>query len=92
MQRSKLQEMENAKIIIFYMSKGERSDYNSYRSTPHKSILDLAFVQIILLRLQKLAMCLYSESELLPLRHVSGRYDYLPLTTSEEMHTFNDIT
>lgn len=63
MQRNKSQEMENLKIIIFFTSKGKRSDYNSYRSTPHTSILDLAFVQIILLRLQKLAMCLYSESQ-----------------------------
>lgn len=60
MQRNKSQEMENSKIIIFFTSKGKRSDCNSYRSTPHTSILDLAFV--ILLRLQKLAMCLYSES------------------------------
>lgn len=60
MQRNKSQEMENSKIIIFFTSKGNGSDYNSYRSTPRTSILDLAFV--ILLRLQKLAMCLYSES------------------------------
>lgn len=63
MQRSKSQEMENSKIIIFFTSKGKRSDYNSYRSTPHTSIIDLAFVQIILLRLQKLDMCLYSASQ-----------------------------
>lgn len=51
-----MQEMENAKIIILYMRKGERSDYNSFRSTSHTNILDLAFAQIILLRLQQLAM------------------------------------
>lgn len=30
-------------------------------------------------------------TELLPLRNVNGRYDFLPLTISEEMHIFHDI-
>lgn len=55
--------MENAKTIIFYMSKGERSNCNSYISTSHPIIVDLVFVQIILTRLQKLAMCIYLETQ-----------------------------
>lgn len=62
-QESKSQDMENAKTIIFYMSKGERSNCNSYISTSHPIIVDLVFVQIILTRLQKLAMCIYLETQ-----------------------------
>lgn len=30
-------------------------------------------------------------TELIPLRNVNVRYDFLPLPTSEEIHTFSDI-
>lgn len=50
--------MRDGKIITLYKEKGERSDWHNYRGS---SLLSIVFARVILLRLQKLAECVYSD-------------------------------
>ena len=55
--------MRDSKTIILYKNKGERSDCNNYRGISLLSIVGKVFARVILIRLQKLAERIYSESQ-----------------------------
>ena len=49
----------DSKMITIYKNKGERKDFNNYRG----SIVGKVFARVILIRLQKLAVRIYPESQ-----------------------------
>ena len=55
--------MTDANIIILFKNKGERSDCNNYSGISLLSVIGKVFVKVILIRLQKLAKCVYPESQ-----------------------------
>ena len=55
--------MQDAKIITIFKNKGERSDCNNYRGISLLSVIGKVFAKDILVRLQKLAERIYSESQ-----------------------------
>ena len=55
--------MWDAKIITLFKNKGERSDCNNYRGISLLSVIGKVFAKIILIRLQKLAERVHSESQ-----------------------------
>ena len=55
--------MRDAKIITLFKNKGERSDCNNYRGISLLSVIGKVFAMVILIRLQKLAECVYPESQ-----------------------------
>ena len=57
------QDMRDAKIATLYKNKGNCSDCNSYPGISLLSIVGKAFARVILVRLQALTMCIYSESQ-----------------------------
>ena len=57
------QDMWDAKIITLFKNKGERSDCNSYRGISLLSVTGKVFAKVILIRLQKLAERVYTESQ-----------------------------
>ena len=57
------QDMRDAKITTLFKKKGERSDCDNFRGIYHLSVIDKVFAKVILIRLQKLAERVYSESQ-----------------------------
>ena len=57
------QDMRDAKIITLYKNKGERSDCNNYRGISILSIIGKVYAQVLLIHLQRLAECIYPESQ-----------------------------
>ena len=57
------QDMREAKIITLFKNKGERSDCNNFRGISLLSVIGKVFTKVILIRLQKLAECVYPESQ-----------------------------
>ena len=57
------QDMRDAKIITLYKNKGERSDCNNYRGISLLSIVGKVYAWVLLICLQKLAECIYPESQ-----------------------------
>ena len=57
------QDMRDAKITTLFKNKGERSDCNNYRGISLLSVIGKVFAKVILIRLQKLAERVYSESQ-----------------------------
>ena len=62
-ERAVPQDMRDAKIITLFKNTGERSDCNNYRFIFLLRIVGKVFAQVILIRLQKLAECVYPESQ-----------------------------
>ena len=58
-----LQDMRDAKIVTLYKNKGERSNCNNYRGISLLSIVGKVYDQILLICLQKVAECVYPESQ-----------------------------
>jgi len=54
---------EGCEIVTLYKNKGERSDCNNYRGISLLSIVGKVFAWVILTRLQKMAECVYPESQ-----------------------------
>ena len=57
------QDMRDAKIITLFKNKRERSECNYYRGISLLSVIGKVFAKVILIRLQKLAECVYPESQ-----------------------------
>ena len=57
------QVIRDAKIITLFKNKGERSDCNNYRGISLLSVIGKVFAKVILIRLQKLAERVYTESQ-----------------------------
>ena len=57
------QDMRDAKIVTLYKNKGERSNCNNYRGISLLSIIGKVYAQVLLIHLQKLAECVYLESQ-----------------------------
>ena len=57
------QDMRDTKIITLYKNKGERTDCNNYRGISLLSIIGKVCAQVLLICLQKLAECIYPESQ-----------------------------
>ena len=55
--------MRDAKIIILYKNKGERSDFNNYMGITLLSIVGKVYAKVVLARLQKLDDRVYPESQ-----------------------------
>ena len=55
------QDMRDSKIITLFKNKEERSDCNNYSGISLLSVIGKVFAKIILIRLHKLAECVYSE-------------------------------
>ena len=53
----------DSNIITPYKNKGVRNDSNNYRDISLLSIVGKVFARVILIRLQKLAACVYPESQ-----------------------------
>ena len=57
------QDTRDSKIITLYNNKGERNDCNHYRGISLLSIVGKVFARVRLIRLQKLAERIYTESQ-----------------------------
>ena len=57
------QETRDSKIITLYNNKGDRNDCNNYRGISLLGIVGKVSARVILIRLQKLAECIYPESQ-----------------------------
>ena len=57
------QEMRDAKIVTLYKNKGDRSDCKNYRGISLLSVVGKLYASVVLARLQKLAECVYPESQ-----------------------------
>ena len=57
------QDMRDSKTITLFKNNGERSDCNNYRGISLLSVIGKVFAKVILIRLQKLADCVYPESQ-----------------------------
>ena len=55
--------MRDAKIVTLYKNKGERSDCNNYRGISLLNIVGKLYARVVLVRLQKLAVRVYPESQ-----------------------------
>ena len=55
--------MRDAKIVTLYENNGERSDCNNYRGISLLNIVGKLYARVVLVRLQKLAVRVYSESQ-----------------------------
>ena len=57
------QDTRDSKISTLYKNKGDRNDCNNYRGISLLSIVGKVLARVILMRLQKLAECIYPESQ-----------------------------
>ena len=57
------QDMRDAKIVTLYKNKGERSDCSNYRGISLLSIIGKVYAWVLLIHLQKVAECVYQESQ-----------------------------
>lgn len=58
-----LQDMRNANILTLYKNKGDKSDFSNYLGISPLSIVGKVIARVLLTRLQKLAGCVYPESQ-----------------------------
>ena len=62
-ERAVLQDMRDAKIVTLYKNKVERSNCNNYRGISLLSIVGKVYAWVLLIHLQRLAECVYPESQ-----------------------------